>query len=438
MRVALIGRPNVGKSTLFNRLVGRRQSVVSPVQGTTRDRVQAPVTWRGRTFTLVDAGGVDAAPDSPLAHAIQAQVQRAITDADVVLWVCDAQAGLLPADELLLQRLRKSAKPVRLIVNKVDQGALIPAEFYACGVGEPLAVSALHGRGIEPLLQLLSAQAPLDTTPAPVPALSLALVGRQNVGKSSLFNALLREERAIVSDVPGTTRDTLDTLLTIDGQLVRVLDTAGLRHRRKVRYAVDFFAMSRTLDTLRQCDVAAVLLDATQGVTRDDHRIIQHVADAGCGVVILANKWDLLKKAVAAEAAKKLHAQIPSLTFAPVLAVSAKTGFQAGQVLPQVKRVWQTLRQPPSEAQLSRWVHLAWQAKAPPRFLGRVIRIKRVAWFPGRPVRLVLTTSPLAGLQQSYQHYLKKQLYRHDVLHGIPIELSVAQPDKRRARKVRA
>jgi GTP-binding protein len=176
------------------------------------------------------------------------------------------------------------------------------------------------------------------------------------------------------------------------------------------------------------------MLDATQGVTRDDHRIIQHVARAGCGVVILANKWDLLKKAVAKEAAAKLHAQIPSLTFAPVLAVSAQTGFQVPQVLPLALQVWRTLQHPPTEAQLMRWLALAWQAHAPPRFRGRVIHIKRGRWFPGRPVRLELVTTPLAGLPPPYQHYLMKQLYRHEALRGVPIHLRIAEPEKRRRR----
>lgn len=443
--IVLVGRSNVGKSTLFNRLVGRRHAIVSSTRGTTRDRLTGAIEWRRTPLTLMDTGGLELARCEGVAAAVQAHVRRALRQADGFVFVCDAQDGLLPADAMIMERLRQTGKPIVVAVNKSDHQLVVPPDFFSLGIPQVCPVSALHGLGIGELLDQVVARVPV--TPAPpsdgpgesVPA--VAIVGRQNVGKSSLFNALLREERVLVTDVPGTTRDAVDTVLTVNGARVVLIDTAGLRHRRKVKDPVDHFAMARTIDALRRCDVALVVLDGTQGVTRDDQRIISQVCQAGCGCVLVVNKWDAViargdratrpathrrpargqGRDADARLAEAIHRAAPSAAFAPVVAVSATTGFRVAHSLETALRVVRTMQRRISEAEALALLQKAWAAHAPPRCRGRVIRLRQVRWRPGRPVRLELTTSPVGWLPLPYQHYLLKRLSAHPSLSGVPI-----------------
>lgn len=255
--------------------------------------------------------------------------------------------------------------------------------------------------------------------------MGVAIVGRQNVGKSSLLNALLREERAIVSEVPGTTRDVVDTILESHGERVRLIDTAGLRHRRKVRHPVDIFSMARTVEAITRCDVALVVLDATQGVTRDDQRILTQVCEAGRGLVLVVNKWDLVKGSGERALTEAMHRAAPSVTFAPVVAVSAKTGFQVTRGLALARQVAQAMRRGLSEAECMVLLRRAWSRHQPPRFRGRVISLQQARWLVGPPARLELTTRPLGRLPEPYLHFLLKQLHADSRLAGIPIRLTV-------------
>ena len=424
-----MGRPNVGKSTLFNRLIGRRQAIVSSTRGTTRDRLYGTLEWRGIPLTLIDAGGVELTRPEGLGAAIQRHVQEALREADGVVLICDAQDGLLPADALILDRLRRLNKPLLLAVNKLDDRPNVPAEFFSLGLHELFPLSALHGRGTGELLDRLVQQTAAPATPAThepeISDLSVAIVGRQNVGKSSLLNALLRQERVIVSELPGTTRDTVDTELKLGGTRIRLIDTAGLRHRRKVKDPIDFYAMSRTTDAVRRCDVALVVLDATAGITRDDQRMLRHVAEAGCGCVIAVNKWDLITGGRRQQLPDAVHRQAASVPYAPVLAVSAKTGFQVADSLQLALRVARAMRRGLEDAQGLTWLQRAWQSHPPPRWRGRVIRLHDVEWLPGRPNHLRLTLRPVGWLPKPYQQYVLKQLYRHPQLSGIPIQLKL-------------
>jgi GTP-binding protein len=441
----IVGRPNVGKSTLFNRLMGVRKAVVSSTKGTTRDRLYGQIEWRGAPLTLIDTGGFEFARGNGLAGAIQHHIQRALQEADGFMLVCDAQEGLVPADEMIMERLRKTGKPVILTVNKTDHRLVVPPEFFSLGLAQPLPVSALHGRGTGELLDHLVEQftAPLRRPPAPqrdsvgrdeadappprsTPA--IAIVGRQNVGKSSLLNALLREERVIVSEVPGTTRDAIDTHLAVNGKPIILIDTAGLRHRRKVRDPVDLFSMSRALDAIERCDVALVVLDATQGVTRDDQRIITQVNRAGRGLVILVNKWDLIKGGSERKLTEAIRQACPMASFAPVLAVSAKTGFQVPRSLAAALRVVRAMQEGLPDAECLALLQKAWGAHPPPRIRGRTIRLRQARWVPGRPVRIELLTSPVGRLLLPYQHYLLKRLYALPTLSGVPMRLVVSAP----------
>ncbi len=428
----ILGRPNVGKSTLFNRLVGTRKAVVSSIRGTTRDLITATVQWQGQTLTIVDTGGVELEARHGLPAAVQRHRDRALQQATHVLMICDAQQGLLPADEHLLAQVRRQNRPVTVVVNKADNRPLVPSEFFGLGA-EAYAVSALHGQGITPLLDHLvkATGASADAVPTQTPVAAVAIVGRQNVGKSSLFNALLREERMLVSEVPGTTRDAVDTILMVERQPIRLVDTAGLRHRRKIRDPVDQFAMSRAIAAIRRCDVALLVLDAPVGVTRDDLRIVSHVRAAGCGLVIVANKWDLVAKADPRRLEGTVHQAAPSTRFAPVMAVSAKTGFNVTRSVALAWQVAQRLRQGLPLAECEALFRKAWNRQPPPRTRGRLVQLRAARWLPGRPATIELVVSPAAPLRASYEQYLLKQLATQPRLIGVPVRLVVAKPNGR-------
>ena len=442
--IALVGRPNVGKSTLFNRLVGQRKAVVSPTRGTTRDRIYGEIEWRGRRFELSDTAGMDLARSEGLAAIIQAQVAQAVKEADVIMLVCDALEGLVPADQMILDRLRVTGKPMVIAVNKADHRLVMPPEFFSLGASAIYPVSAIHGIGtgelLDEIVQQVLPKGPRRADAAPQPdaashrascsgevralrAPAVAIVGRQNVGKSSLFNALARQQRAIVSDRPCTTRDAVDTLLTINGQSVILVDTAGLRHRRKVRDLIDHVSMSRAMAAIRRCDVALLVLDATQGVTRDDQRILSFICEVGCGCVLLLNKWDLVPKGRPRLAEKTVHQSAPATAFAPVLPVSAKTGFQVPHGLSVALRIAEAIRRGGADVDWLAVFTRAWAAHTPPRFRGRPIRLHEARWMSGRPVRLELLMSPVGWLPVPYQHYLLKQLYAQPQLKGVPVQL---------------
>ena len=431
---AIVGRPNVGKSTLFNRLIGRRQAVVAPARGTTRDRLYGRLTWRRSPLTLIDAGGMEFQVRDALADAVQGQLRRALEDADAFLFICDAQEGLLPADEMILERLRPLGKPIVLAVNKADHHLVVPPEFFALGLAEPLAVSALHGRGTGELLDRLiagvAAPAAGDRAAAGAAPVGVAIIGRQNVGKSSLLNALLRDERVVVSDRPGTTRDAVDTVLTVRGMPLALIDTAGLRHRRKVRDPVDLFAMSRSLEAIDRCDVALMVLDATQGVTRDDQRILTQVCRKGRGLILLLNKWDLITRRFSAGALERAVQRAAAfVSFAPVLAVSAKTGFQVSRSLTLVLDVARRMHQGLSDAECLALMQEAWRHQPPPRWRGRVIRLLKARWRSERPVALELTVAPVGRIPTPYRHYLLKAIHASPKFIGVPVQLRLIDPD---------
>ncbi|MBI4597981.1 MAG: ribosome biogenesis GTPase Der [Candidatus Omnitrophica bacterium] len=431
-----MGRPNVGKSTLFNRLLGRRKAVVSSTRGTTRDRLFGTLMWQGRALTLIDAGGMEPQPSHDLSRAVQRHVQQALREADGIVLLCDAQQGLIPADLMILERLRPLNKPIALAVNKLDDRAIVPPEFFSLGLPDPLPLSALHGRGAGELLDRIvhDQKGSAMNGQAADPTISVAIVGRQNVGKSSLLNALLREERAIVSPTPGTTRDAIDTELILDGAAIRLIDTAGLRHRRKVSDPVDHYAMSRTTEALAHCTVALVVLDATLGIARDDQRMLHHVADAGCGCVIAINKWDLLKARERSERdlASRVHHQASAVPYAPVIATSATTGFHVVDSLRLALRVAKACQRGADQTQAIAWLTKAWQSHPPPRWRGRVIRLHHAEWLPGRPNQLRLHLRPTGWLPRPYQQYLLKHLYDRPQVAGVPIRLVLRGPSQER------
>ncbi len=480
--IAIVGRPNVGKSTLFNRLIGRRKAVVSSTAGTTRDRLFGHLTWKGTSLTLIDTGGFDpamgarpwrgarpvahdgaadgmaprtghgmaGAADAPaglhregrggLEHAVQRQIERAIEEAGGVILVCDVRAGLVPADSMACERLRKVGKPIIVAVNKADDGAEIPPDFYALGIEQIVPVSALHGRGIEALLDRMIEIVPGPGRAAPPGAaevtargmLTAAIVGRQNVGKSSFLNALLREERVIVSQMPGTTRDAIDTDLTVHGRQVVLIDTAGVRQRRKLKDPLDLFAMSRTLEAIDRCAVALLMFDASVGITQGDRRIAAQVVEAGKGLVLLGNKWDLVRAGNERKLAEGAAKALPHAAFAPVLAVSARTGFHVRHSLELAQQVFQALHRGLPEAECAKLVRAAWAAHAPPRIRGRPVHLKAARYSPGTPGRVELAIRPrIDRLPGVYERYLLNRLHADPRLIGVPLRIVIQGPERR-------
>lgn len=429
---AIVGRPNVGKSTLFNRIVGFRQAVVSEQRGTTRDRLYGNAEWNGRAFTLIDAGGYDETVTDALGMKVQEHLSKAWDEADAVILVLDLRDGVLQEDLTLLARLRKSGKPIVAAINKCDSKMEVPPDFYRLGFDRLLTISAMHGLGLGDLLDnLLSLFPPeIGIRPSEMPMPSVAILGRPNVGKSSIFNALLNEERVIVSDVPGTTRDSIDTKLTLHGQPLRLIDTAGLRQRRKIKSPIDLFSMFRTEKAVIRADVALVVLDATQpSVTRDDHRIINRVIDERRGCVIALNKWDLVESSNQRELVRKIRQDLPYALFAPILVTSAQTGFGVYRALEKALRVCRAMHSKLEIGVVKAILQEAWERQAPPRYRGRALLLNKVRWIEEEPL-LELTTSPVGKVPASYQQFLLKQLREIPDLDGVPLGLSVVSPEE--------
>lgn len=424
--VALVGRPNVGKSALFNRLVGHQVAIVSEEAGTTRDRHFARATWAGKEFFLVDTGGITDDPRAPMGAAIRTQVEQAIAEADLLLHVVDARAGLHPLDQHVADLLRAADKPTLLVANKVDDPA-DPSwyEFFALGA-EPLPVSAMNGKQSGELLDAIVERIPAGA-PEVAGALRIAVVGRPNVGKSSFVNALLGEERLVVSEEAGTTRDAIDASLRYHGRELVFVDTAGLRRQSKLADGVEFYSSLRTRRAIERADICCLIIDAADGLHNQDLRIANLAWEHGCGLIMVVNKWDLVEKddKTAARFEKAAHEKAPYLAFVPFLFVSAKTHLRVNRVLDLIlevaeertKRVTTSevndhlgrlvaRRQPPQAAGQEIKLHYATQVDtAPPTFAvfgnrpdlvaEHYVRYLhngfREAWgFRGNPVRILL------------------------------------------------
>jgi len=342
--VAIVGRQNVGKSTLFNRIVGRRLAIVEDLPGTTRDRLYADAEWQGRVFTLVDTGGLVLGSEDDLLARVRMQAQQAAADADVIVFVTDVLDGVTATDQEIVDILRRTQKPIILAANKVDtpQRRMDVADFYSLGLGEVYAISALHGTDVADLLDAVVTSFPRIREREEEPAaVKVAIVGRTNVGKSSLLNALLREERAIVSEIAGTTRDAIDTSLRWHGQRVILIDTAGIRKRGKVVPGVEKYSVLRALKAIDRADVALLLIDGREGVTAQDAHIAGYILEASKSVVVVVNKWDLVPKdSTTMDAYRKhVHSQLKFIPYAPVLFISALTRQRIDQVLETAIRV---------------------------------------------------------------------------------------------------
>ncbi|MGH2801781.1 MAG: ribosome biogenesis GTPase Der [Thermoleophilaceae bacterium] len=417
--MAVLGYPNVGKSTLVNRLSGTREAVVHEQAGVTRDRKEVDADWNGLGFTLVDTGGVDIAGEHELTEEIRRQSLAAVADAQLAVLVVDARAGLRPGDAELARELRGGPVPVLVAANKVDEGPQegMAAEFYALGLGDPVPVSATQGLGTGDLLDLIVARLPAGGEEA-VEATRLALIGRPNVGKSSLLNRLLGEERVIVTPVAGTTRDAIDTRIEFEGREVVLVDTAGLRRRTKVAGTIDYYAQLRSEQAADRAQVAIVVCDATEGVTSEDLRVAEMAMKRKCATVIALNKWDLTTtdlEDAKARVAKKLR-QRPQ-----AMAVSAKTGRGLKRLVAEALWLADRSAQRIQTAELNRFLGDLQSLREPPAVRGRRLRMYYVAQFETAPPRFAVQVSDRGLVTRDYAYFLENRLREKWRLQGVPL-----------------
>lgn len=437
--VALIGRPNVGKSSLFNRIAGSRKAIVDPTPGVTRDRHYEKVTWNERTFMLIDTGGIESDHESRINPLIQEQTSLAVAEADMVLFLLDGREGVMPEDRDVVDILRRSGKKVHYLVNKIDapdQAARLLPPFYELGVELLWPLSAAHGLGLSDILDQVVADLPPageEDTTAPPDTIKMAFIGRPNVGKSSLVNRLLGEDRMVVSNIPGTTRDSVDTVLTRGDKNYLLIDTAGIRRKGKVQERVEKFSVVRALHTLERCDLALILIDADEGVTEQDTKIIGYGLERGRACLVLLNKWDLLKndrkrqEHLLAEVDRAVH----FAGYAPVHKVSALTGIGVGKLFPLIDKVHEQYSREISTPRLNKILGEAVAAHPPALHKGRRLKLYYVTQISSRPPTLIIFANDPKGIHFSYSRFLVNRFRDALGLDQVPLRIFFRQRQRR-------
>jgi GTP-binding protein len=421
--VAIVGFPNVGKSTLVNRLTGSRAAVVHETSGVTRDRKELVCEWAGKRFMLIDTGGVDIADLSPLTRSIRAQAEEAVADADLVLFVVDARVGVTPGDEEVADILRRARKPVLLLANKIDDPAQdsLAFDLHRLGLGEPIPISALHGHGAGDLLDLIVAELPgIGRAEASDEAIRVAILGRPNVGKSSLLNAILGRERVIVSETPGTTRDSIDTIFQRDNRTFVFVDTAGLRRKRRHRQGIEYYSELRAVDAAERADVALVLIDASEGLVDHDLAVADIARKAQCSTLVILSKWDLTTigiEDIRPELERRLRQRPPHV------AVSAKTGRGIDRTLDAIERLFDkhTARVPTAE--LNRFLAELRERRQAPSRNGKSLNLLYGAQVGTRPPRFRLSVNDRRLITRDYGYWIENQLRDHFELEGVPVTI---------------
>jgi len=428
--IAIVGRPNVGKSTLFNRLVGTRQAIVDPTPGVTRDRLYAEAEWRGHVFTLVDTGGFEPLLEEEIPRKVREQAEQAIREADVIILVVDGRAGLVATDIDVAHILRRTDKPLLLVVNKLDRPEHEPqaAEFYELGIEPLLEVSADHGRGIGELLDAIVERFAGDPPPeAPQGATRVTVVGRPNVGKSTLINALLGTPRLIVSPVPGTTRDAVDTVVTWDEQTFILIDTAGVRRRARIEARLEWRSVAQSLQSIRRCQIALLVLDAPEGLTEQDARLANYMQRMGKASIILANKQDLLPTAGAQQALASREAEIRrtlgTLGYSPILFISALTGQRVNRIFPMIQTVMRAYQTRLLTSAINDCLHRAWSRRPPHDGRGRELKLFYATQTGVEPPTFVCFVNYPESLSPAFVRYLENQLRSRFTFEGSPLKL---------------
>jgi GTPase len=435
--VAIVGRPNVGKSTLFNRILGGRPAIVSERPGTTRDRHFGDAEWQGRRFWLVDTGGLIPGSHDSLDRAIEKQVEFALAESDVIIFVVDGREGLHPLDQAIAERLRRAARPVLLTVNKLDnlEHSTEQFQFYALGFGDPLGVSAGVGKGSGDLLDVVVSRLPPFDPEESADVINVAVVGRPNVGKSSLVNRLLGEERHVVAAQAGTTRDAIDSVLRFRGKILNFIDTAGLRRRSKVEDDLEFYSTLRTERAIERAHVCVLVVDATLGMHNQDLRIATEVWERGAGLIVVVNKWDLVAEKNANTAREGQDAQIakaPFLRYVPFVYVSALTGQRVRKILDLILEVEESRQQRVPTAEVNKVLADLVQRNAPPQKPGEEVKLLYASQIGTAPPTLAIVSNRPDEVPESYQRYLVHGFRQAWPFPGSPLRLKFTSKGSRR------
>ena len=426
--VAIVGRPNVGKSTLFNKLIGRRLSIVEDTPGVTRDRIYADAEWLTHSFTLIDTGGIEPESEDIIAVQMRRQAELAIETADVIVFLVDGREGMTAADEEVAAMLRKSNKPVVLAVNKLDAPKFNDAiyEFYALGLGDPIIISAGQGLGLGDMLDEVCAHFPPEAEEEGEHPLNIAVVGKPNVGKSSLVNAILGEERCIVSNIPGTTRDAVDTLFTLDGEPYVLVDTAGIRRKRAVEdETIERYSVIRSLAAVRRADVVLIVVDAEQGLSEQDVKIAGYVHEEGKPSVLVVNKWDLIEKDTNTmnKFKKDMQVDLAFMDYVPFLFLSAKTGQRVNKLLGAAKESYAQSIRRITTGTLNDIVNEAISMTEPPAMSGKRLKIYYATEVSVQPPTFVIFVNDEALVHFSYKRYMENYFRKTFGFAGTPIKI---------------
>ena len=431
--VAIVGRPNVGKSTLFNRVVGHRIAIVEDTPGITRDRIYAEADWNGHEFVMIDTGGLLLNEQDPLKAEVTVQAQAALAEADVVIFLVDAATGITPSDEEIADQLRGASKPVLVVANKSDndQRDVDSMEFHALGLGEVYPISALNGRSVADVLDVVVTSFPDEDMEARYPedAVKLAIIGRPNVGKSSLLNAILGEKRAIVSEIPGTTRDAVDTVLKRGDDTVVLIDTAGIRRAGKVQGSVEYYTVLRAVRAMERADVALIVIDAFDGLRDGDKRVAGFADEAGRACVIVVNKWDLCGDKSMKDFTEHIRNQVPFLSYAPVVFVSALEGTGVAAVIDTALDAASNHAMRISTGELNRIIQEAADAHPYSR-KGRDLKVRYATMAGVKPPTIIVFVNNTDLAHFSYGRYLENRLRKEYSYEGTPLRL-IFRPAKR-------
>lgn len=432
--IAVVGRPNVGKSTFVNRLVGRRQSIVDDMPGVTRDRIYFDVEWQNKKFTVIDTGGIVPGDEDDIMLSIYDQAKIACEEADKIIFIVDGIEGTTPVDMDIANILRQSGKPVFLAVNKVDSHNQITmiSDFYSLAVGEPIAISALHGSGgVGDLLEEITEDFSTEIEDTEDNTIKLAIVGRPNAGKSSIVNALLGEKRVIVSDVSGTTRDSIDSYLNFEGQDYVIIDTAGIRKKAKVDYGVEKFAVDRAIRSIRECDVALMVIDATEainGISDQDKKIASIITEAGKGMVIAINKWDLIedkKSNTINKFEQKIANEIPFLDYVPKIYISAVTHQRLNSIFTKVLEVQKERSKRIATGLLNKVINEAYALNPPQTIRNKRLKIMYSTQAAVKPPTFILFANNEDLMKDHYKRYMENKLREAFGFTGTPVRISI-------------